>query len=286
MKLLRVSPETREKYNDRYKYILVDEYQDTNSLQFASDQLSDREAAEYLCRRRRRAEHLRIPAGGHSGTFSNLRQQFPNAKVILLEQNYRSTQTILDAADAIIDEQRKPKEKEALDRKSRRRTGLLLPGLRRRRRGDDLSRRRSRTIAAAIRATVSRCFTARTRNRVLFEEALRRLRIEYNIVGGFSFYERAEVKDVIAYLKLAMNPFDDIALLRVINTPPRGLGKTSLDELQMRARRAGGSLWETIKLSGTARRKGALNLTPRAKNSLDAFRTAIEKLQAKVEEYH
>ena len=72
----------------------------------------------------------------------------------------------------------------------------------------------------------------------VFEESLRRQRIDYNIVGGFSFYERAEIKDIVAYVKLALNPFDDIALLRVINTPPRGLGKTILDELQDQARKA------------------------------------------------
>src|SRR5205807_5260180 len=77
----------------------------------------------------------------------------------------------------------------------------------------------------------------------VFEEALRRSRIEYNIVGGFSFYERAEVKDIIAYLKLALNPFDDVALMRVINSPARGLGKTSLDELQRQATANGLSLW-------------------------------------------
>ena len=80
----------------------------------------------------------------------------------------------------------------------------------------------------------------------LFEESLRRLRIDYNIVGGFSFYERAEVKDIIAYVKLALNPFDDIALLRVVNTPARGLGKTSLDELQRHAKENGSSLWMAI----------------------------------------
>jgi DNA helicase-2/ATP-dependent DNA helicase PcrA len=110
------------------------------------------------------------------------------------------------------------------------------------------------------------------------------MRIEYNIVGGFSFYERAEIKDVIAYLKLAMNPFDDIALLRVINTPGRGLGKTSMDELQRHAKSAGASLWMTIASITSPDFGQPVNLTPRAKDAFKAFRKTIEHLIAKVAE--
>ena len=110
------------------------------------------------------------------------------------------------------------------------------------------------------------------------------MRIAYNIVGGFSFYERAEVKDVIAYLKLAMNPFDDIALLRVINTPTRGFGKTSLDELQTQAKSVGSSLWMAIASVTDPDCSPAVNLTPRAKQSLGAFRKVVENLIERVRE--
>ena len=118
----------------------------------------------------------------------------------------------------------------------------------------------------------------------VFEESLRRYRIDYNIVGGFSFYERAEIKDVIAYLKVALNPFDDIALLRVINTPTRGLGKTSLDELAFRAKDFGVSYWEALAIITNLEYKERLNLTPRALESLRKFKQVIEKLQIKVSE--
>jgi DNA helicase-2/ATP-dependent DNA helicase PcrA len=118
----------------------------------------------------------------------------------------------------------------------------------------------------------------------VFEEALRRQRIEYNIVGGFSFYERAEVKDVIAYLKLALNPFDDIALLRVINTPTRGLGKTSLDELTFRARDFSTSLWETLAIITDEKYEQPRNLTPRALEALRGFKKIIEKLSKQASE--
>jgi DNA helicase II / ATP-dependent DNA helicase PcrA len=118
----------------------------------------------------------------------------------------------------------------------------------------------------------------------VFEEALRRVRIDYNIVGGFSFYERAEIKDIIAYLKLALNPFDDIALNRVINTPPRGLGKTSLDELAFRAKDFGTSVWEAISILTDGKYDKPKNLTARAIDSLKSFKKIIENLQNKVSE--
>ena len=113
----------------------------------------------------------------------------------------------------------------------------------------------------------------------LFEEALRRRGIPYNIVGGFSFYDRAEVKDIIAYLKLAMNPQDDIAMARVINSPPRGIGKTTIDVLQTKQRELGVSLWETIALAVENRAVG-----PRATSALEGFRRIIERLGDRVAE--
>ena len=111
----------------------------------------------------------------------------------------------------------------------------------------------------------------------LFEESLRRRDITYNIVGGFSFYERAEVKDIIAYLKLALNPHDDIAMLRVINSPPRGIGKTTIDSLARQQRDLGVSLWETIAVAVEQRTLG-----PRATASLDVFLQVIISLGERV----
>jgi DNA helicase-2/ATP-dependent DNA helicase PcrA len=173
--------------------------------------------------------------GADIGNILSFEEHYPKAKVIMLEQNYRSTQTILDTADAIIKNNEGRKEKklwtsnpggekifyhQAFDGDGEAR--FVAQKI------DEHRRRNPKDKIAILYRT-----NAQSR---LFEEALRRNRIEYNIVGGFSFYERAEVKDVIAYLKMALNPFDDIALLRVINTPTRGFGKTSLDELQFRAR--------------------------------------------------
>lgn len=210
-------------------------------------------------------------------------QHFPNSKTILLEQNYRSTQTILDAADAIIKNNENRKEKklwtaneggekifyyQALDGDGEAR--FVASQI------DEQRRRHPQTRMAILYRT-----NAQSR---VFEESLRRYRIDYNIVGGFSFYERAEIKDVISYLKVALNPFDDIALLRVINTPTRGLGKTSLDELALRAKDFGVSYWEALSIITNLEYKERLNLTPRALEAFRKFKQIIEKLQIKVSE--
>src|SRR5215218_8889946 len=277
VKLLRVSPETREKYNERYKYILVDEYQDTNALQFA--------LINYLTEKQQNicvvGDDAQSIYGFRQADIKNIldfEQHFPEAKTILLEQNYRSTQTILDTADAIIKNNVNQKKKKLW---------TSNPG------GERIfyyqapdADGEGRFVAAKIEEhrrrnqsdRVAILYRTNAQSRV-FEEALRRQRIDYNIVGGFSFYERAEVKDVISYLKLALNPFDDIALLRVINTPTRGLGKTSLDEVLYRSKDLGVSLWETIAIITDRASAVKVNLTPRAKAALLNFKNTVELLQ-------
>ncbi|MGB7210864.1 MAG: UvrD-helicase domain-containing protein [Pyrinomonadaceae bacterium] len=283
VKLLRVSSETREKYNDRYKYILVDEYQDTNSLQLALVTFLT-EKQQNICVVGDDAQSIYGFRQADIRNILEFEQQFPNAKVILLEQNYRSTQTILDAAHAIIDNNVNQKKKKLWTKNDD---------------GDRIlyfqspdSDSEGRFVASRIEdhrrrdasKRIAVLYRTNAQSRV-FEEALRRLRIDYNIVGGFSFYERAEIKDIIAYLKLALNPADDIALMRVINTPTRGLGKTSLDEVQFKARKANVSLWAMIVAIVDAKTDEPVNLTSRAKTALAAFRNTVEKLRTKVEEF-
>ncbi len=280
VKLLRVSPEVREKYNNKFKYILVDEYQDTNPLQFALiGYLTEKQ--QNICVVGDDSQSIYAFRQADIRNILEFEQHFPNAKTILLEQNYRSTQTILDVADAIIKNNQNRKDKKLW---------TANPD------GDKIFYHQAfdgdgeaRFVAAKIEEhrrrnpqdKVAILYRTNAQSRV-FEESLRRYRIDYNIVGGFSFYERAEIKDVIAYLKLALNPFDDIALLRVINTPTRGFGKTSLDELQHRAKDFSVSMWETISIITGLEFKECLNLTPRALESLKKFKQTIESLQMKV----
>lgn len=282
VKLLRVSPETREKYNDRYNYILVDEYQDTNALQFA--------LIKYLTEKQQNicvvGDDAQSIYGFRQADIRNIlgfEESFPDAKVILLEQNYRSTQTILDTAHAIIENNVNQKKKRLWTANSGGERIFYYQAYD----GDGEARFVASKIEEHQRRNANDRIAVLYRTNAqsrLFEEALRRLRIDYNMVGGFSFYERAEVKDVIAYLKLAMNPFDDIALMRVINTPARGLGKTSLDELQRLAKANGSSLWMTIGSIIDTEFPPATSLTPRAKEAMRAFHRTVNGLIQKAHE--
>ncbi len=280
VRLLRNNPEIREKYNDRFKYILVDEYQDTNPLQFSLiGYLTEKQ--QNICVVGDDAQSIYRFRQADIRNILDFEQHYPNAKVVLLEQNYRSTQTILDVAHAIIENNVEQKKKKLWTSNPGGEKILYFQAFD----GDG----EARFVASQIdeirrrdpRKRIAILYRTNAQSR-LFEESLRRYRIDYNIVGGFSFYERAEIKDVISYLKVALNPFDDIALLRVINTPPRGIGKTTLDEVSMRARSFGTSLWETIAIITDLEHKEGINLTPRAIEALRRFKATIETLAQKI----
>jgi DNA helicase-2/ATP-dependent DNA helicase PcrA len=277
VRLLRDVPEVRERYNYQFRYLLVDEYQDTNSLQFGLIRLLT-ERQQNICVVGDPDQSIYRWRGADITNILKFEEHFPSARVIRLEENYRSTQNILDVASGLIRHNIQRKEKalwtqnsagekiryfQALDAESEARfvAGKIEEHLR----GD-------RNIRAAV------LYRTNSQSRV-FEEAMRRGGISYNIVGGFSFYERMEVRDIIAYLKLAMNQHDSIALQRVINTPTRGIGKMTLDEIDARARELGVSYWEAISdLLEDERR-----LSPRASAALANFQRIILGLAARAE---
>ncbi len=275
--LLRRSNEVREIYNNKFRYILVDEYQDTNSLQFALIRFLT-EKQQNICVVGDEDQSVYKWRGADITNILNFEQHYPDAKVIRLEQNYRSTQNILDVAGAVV--------KHNKERKGKRLWTEQASGERIRYYQAYDSDSEARFVTAKIedhlredqdlRAAVLYRTNAQSR---VFEEALRRSRIEYNIVGGFSFYERMEVRDIISYLKLALNPNDSIALMRVINSPARGLGKQTLDEVERRAKELGISHWDTIKRVTDS----GEGLSPRSVASLRNFRTIVEGLIAAAE---
>ena len=272
VRLLRQVPEVREKYNNKFRYILVDEYQDTNSLQFSLISLLT-EKQQNIAVVGDEDQSIYKWRGADIANILNFEQHFPSTRTIRLEQNYRSTQTILDVAGAVV--------KHNIERKGK---TLWTSNPR----GDRVryfqafdAESEARFVASKIlehrqdeydlRAAV--LYRTNSQSRV-FEEAMRRAGLQYNIVGGFSFYERLEVRDIIAYLKLALNPTDSIALQRVLNNPPRGIGKQTLDELARRANDYGLSLWETIAL--VIEKPESLGL--RAVSALKSFRKLILRL--------
>lgn len=277
VRLLRDVPEVRERYNERFRYLLVDEYQDTNQLQFGLIRLLT-EKQQNICVVGDPDQSIYRWRGADIKNILKFEEHFPSAKVIRLEENYRSTQNILDVAHGVIKHNVERKEKalwtqnpagekiryfQALDAESEARfvSGKILEHL---------------SADPDVRAAV--LYRTNSQSRV-FEEAMRRTSLAYNIVGGFSFYERMEVRDIIAYLKLAMNPHDSIALQRVINTPSRGIGKVTLDEIDNRARELGISLWDAISdLVEDAR------FSPRAGAALANFQKIVNRLAARVEQ--
>ncbi len=272
VQLLRRSEEVRATYNNKFRYILVDEYQDTNSLQFAMIRFLT-EKQQNICVVGDEDQSVYKWRGADITNILNFEQHYPNAKVIRLEQNYRSTQNILDVAGAVV--------KYNKERKGKNLWTANPSGERIRYYQAYDSDAEARFVAAKIedhrrvepdlRAAVLYRTNAQSR---VFEEALRRSRIDYNIVGGFSFYERMEVRDIISYLKLALNPHDSIALMRVINTPPRGLGKQTLDQLDRRAKDYGVSHWETISILA----EQGEGLGQRAVSALKKFKELITGL--------
>ena len=272
VRLLRDVDEVREKYNNKFRYILVDEYQDTNSLQFALISLITQKS-QNICVVGDEDQSIYKWRGADISNILNFEKHFPKTKTIRLEQNYRSTQTILDVAGAVVKNNLERKGKklwtsnprgghvgyyQALDAEAEARWVAQKIVEHRREEFD-------------IRAAV--LYRTNSQSRV-FEEAMRRTGLQYNIIGGFSFYERMEVRDIIAYLKLALNPNDSIALGRVINSPPRGIGKTTIDELERRARDYELSMWDTI--SNVIEQPG--NLGSRAISALKNFRGIVNKL--------
>lgn len=272
VRLLKDVADVREKYNNKFRYILVDEYQDTNSLQFALISLLT-EKQQNIAVVGDEDQSIYKWRGADISNILNFEKHFANTKTIRLEQNYRSTQTILDVAGAVVKHnlQRKGKNLwtsnprggrvgyyQALDAEAEARwvAGKILE-----------HRRDEFDLRAAV------LYRTNSQSRV-FEEAMRRAGLQYNIIGGFSFYERMEVRDIIAYLKLALNPNDTIALQRVINSPPRGIGKQTLDEIERRAKEAELSPWETI---GEII-KNPQNLGARAVSALRNFRQIVIRL--------
>lgn len=286
VQLLRTSEEARRYYQNRFRHVMVDEFQDTNGIQYSLCKLLvEGDIALNLAARPDDFWHNRSLCvvgdenqsiykfrGSDFNIILNFERDFPGTKTIKLEDNYRSTARILDAANKVIanNSQRFDKRLRANAAEGEKiRYAQVYDGESEARWiTDKITEHLNRE--PKLKAAVLYRTNAQSRS---FEEACRRSALRYNLVGGFSFYERAEVKDVIAYLKLAMNPDDSIALQRVINTPPRGIGKTTLDEIDRQARALSCSHWEAI-----AAVIEQSTLQARAINALKAFREVVTQL--------
>jgi DNA helicase-2/ATP-dependent DNA helicase PcrA len=273
VRLLKAAPEVCEYYNRRFQYILVDEYQDTNRPQYELMRLLAG-TRHNICAVGDEDQSIYSWRGADIRNILEFEKDFPEAKIIRLEQNYRSTQNILQAASAVVANNLKRKGKNLwTSRQGGTRLGYYeAPD------GENEALFAADYIAKYLREAVNQGENARaavlyrtnSQSR-LFEEAMRRYQLKYHVVGGFSFYERAEIKDMISYLKVIHNVDDSISLLRVINTPVRGIGKTTIETLERVALEAGVSLWGVI---GEAIKRQLL--PARALAALKSFKGLIE----------
>jgi DNA helicase-2/ATP-dependent DNA helicase PcrA len=265
------SSEVCERYNQRFRYIQVDEFQDTNRIQYQLiRQLTLLQ--QNLCVVGDEDQSIYRWRGADIENILNFEKDYPGAKIIRLEQNYRSTQLILDAAGAVVSRNLARKGKTLwTDRSGGEKVRLFEA-----RTADEEAEFVAGEVATAAAepgdGNVAVLYRTNAQSRVL-EESLRRRAVRYRLVGGFSFYARAEIKDVLAYARLANNLRDDAAFERIVNTPPRGIGEATFAALAESARLSRLSLWEALEHELFERR-----LPGRALAALGAFYSLMQEL--------
>ncbi len=271
VRLLRHDRATRDAWNRRLSYLMIDEYQDTNRSQYELMRLLST-AHKNVCVVGDEDQSIYSWRGADIKNILDFEHDYPNACVIRLEQNYRSTKNILAAAGSVVANNKERKGKTLwTEAAAGEQIGLY-------------SAYDGENEALFIADSIEKCMARNPRERVAvlyrtnsqsrqIEEALRRYRRKYLVVGGTSFYQRAEVKDVLSYLKLAMSLRDPVSLLRVINTPARGIGRSTVEQIEQYGEANGLNLWDSIgrmlddKVFGT-----------RAESAVRVFRKLIEDL--------
>ena len=273
--LLNRFPDVLAKYQDRFRYILVDEYQDTNHSQYLIVRaLSDR--FQNICVVGDDAQSIYAFRGANINNILNFQKDYENVKTYRLEQNYRSTKNIVEAANSIIDKNKTKLEKIVWTANDF---------------GPKVKVHRSITDGEEGRFVASEIFEQKMRNQMLngqfailyrtnaqsraMEDALRKRDIPYRIYGGLSFYQRKEIKDVLCYLRLVINPKDEEALVRVINYPARGIGDTTIEKLTVAANHYKRSVFEVMENID----KIDLKLNSGTKQKLEDFVTMIKSFQ-------
>jgi ATP-dependent DNA helicase UvrD/PcrA len=274
VRLLRERPDIQASERRRIRHLLIDEYQDTNAAQDALVKLLG-EGADSLCAVGDEDQAIYRWRGAEVEHILRFDQDFPGARIVTLETNYRSTDGILRAASGVVSNNR------------RRRAKVLRadrgPGSRVRLAHFEEDRQETEAVARAIAeggrrpGDVAVLYRTNAQSRP-FEEELVRRRIPYVVVGGLKFYERAEVKDAVAYLRLAVRAEDDLAFRRVVNVPARGIGAATLDRLSAAARETGRSWWE-VSANPPA------GLPDRARVGLSRFRALVEDLRERARTY-
>jgi len=283
VEVLQKFPDARARYRTRFKHILVDEYQDTNHAQYILIRElvgTDRDGipAAELCVVGDADQSIYGFRGATIRNILQFEEDYPDATTILLEQNYRSTQNILSAANSVISKNESRKEKNLWSDSG---SGPKLSGFVAENEHHEAEFVRDELFKLSNEGTSKFGETAifyrtNAQSRV-FEEVFMRSAVPYKVVGGVRFYERKEIKDLLAYLRVLVNPSDEVSLRRIINTPKRGIGDRALDAIDDVAKRDSISFWSALATSNST------ELSPRANASIQAFVSMLVALQVLVE---
>jgi DNA helicase-2/ATP-dependent DNA helicase PcrA len=244
--LFRDHPEILEKYQQRFDYVLVDEYQDTNYAQYL---IVKKLAAQHqnICVVGDDAQSIYSFRGARIENILSFQSDYPGHKIFKLEQNYRSTQTIVNAANSIIAKNKRQIPKTVFSKNDSGKNIKVISALTDNEEGFLVAQEIAETQLRDHYKNLDYAILYRTNAQSrIFEEALRKRNIPYKIYGGLSFYQRKEIKDLLAYFRLIINPWDNEALKRIINYPARGIGQTTLAKLESAAVENETSIWKTI----------------------------------------
>jgi DNA helicase-2/ATP-dependent DNA helicase PcrA len=276
VRLLHYDQATREMYNRRISYLMIDEYQDTNRSQYELMLLLSEEHHN-VCVVGDEDQSIYSWRGADIQNILDFERDFKGARTIRLEQNYRSTKNILAAAGAVVARNKARKGKNLWTEAAAGEMLGLYAGWDADNEALFIASTIERLLAEDPADRVAILYRTNSQSRQI-EEALRRHQRSYIVVGGFSFYQRAEVKDAIAYLKLAASNHDSVSLLRVINTPARGIGRTTVEQVDTFAREHGLSLWDAI-----SRMIDQQLFPARAQSALVSFRNMVQELSLMVQ---
>jgi DNA helicase II / ATP-dependent DNA helicase PcrA len=274
--LFRDHPDALNKYQQRFKYVMVDEFQDTNLSQYL---ITKKLAAVHqnICVVGDDAQSIYAFRGADIQNILNFEKDYPDLFVVKLEQNYRSTKTIVEAANSIIAKNKAQLKKDVWTQNA---TGDLIELFKAASDNEE-----GRIVATTIfeernnkkldNSDFAILYRTNSQSRAM-EEALRKMNIPYKIVGGLSFYQRKEIKDLMAYMRFTVNSVDEEAFKRIINFPKRGVGDTSVEKMMIAAYEHDIPLWEVVNNASSF-------LTGRAANSVHDFATMIKSFQIEVE---
>lgn len=282
--LFLTDTELRDRYQDNFPFIMVDEYQDTNPVQYKLLRLLT-EKYRNLCVVGDEDQSIYKWRGADIRNIMDFEKDFPEAKVIKLEENYRSTAHIIRAASHVISHNKQRKEK-TLFTSNPDGEQVQVHFL-----DSDLDEARwvvrsikERVAAGAALSEIAIFYRTHAQSRLL-EDILRYERLAYKIFGGLKFYDRAEVKDAIAYLRVFVNPRDEVSLYRIINVPARGIGKTTLEVVRDFAAREKMTALEAIGVLASGREESTVNLNSGARKKLGTFLSLFNEIQKKINEY-